>query len=152
MALPIQVVLEKDVENLGRCGDVVRVRPGFARNFLMVRGLALPATKGNLARIDELKRLAARRTEKERQQAHELKARIEAVMVSIERAVGDERKLYGSVSAKDIAQAYQAQGVSLDRRKIQLKSPIRELGTSELSIRLHPEVTATLRVEVKKKA
>lgn len=150
MATQIQVVLQDNVEHLGSSGDVVRVRPGYARNYLIPRGLAVPATAGNLARIDQLKKTAAARAQAELVQSRELKAKLEAISVKLERAVGEEGKMYGSVTAKDIEEAYSAQGLGFDRRKLHLKEPIKQLGLTEVELKLHSEVSAVLRVEVVK--
>ncbi|MET0412801.1 MAG: 50S ribosomal protein L9 [Polyangiaceae bacterium] len=148
MATPIQVVLQDDVDNLGKSGSVVKVRPGFARNFLYPRGQALPATAANLSKVDELKKAAAVKAEATKVEAKKVADQLSALSVKIVRAVGAENKMYGSVTSKDIEDAYAEKGVKLDRRNIELKDPIRTLGLSEVSIRLHPEVSATLRVEV----
>jgi large subunit ribosomal protein L9 len=150
MAVPIQVVLQREVSNLGESGDVVRVRPGFARNFLYPRQLALPATGSNLARVEEFKRQATLRTETARKQARALADQLGSVSVKITRAVGEENKMYGSVTAKDIEAAYAEKGITLDRKMMDLKDPIRTLGLSEVTIRLHADVSAVLRVEVVK--
>jgi large subunit ribosomal protein L9 len=150
MATPIHVVLQEDVDNLGRSGDVVRVRPGHARNYLIPKGLAVLATKGNLARVGEVKRLAAQRAKNELTAAQELGKKLESTSVKIARAVGEENKMYGSVTSRDIEEAYKALGMELDRKRIHLDEPIKQLGLSEVKIRLHPEVTALLRVEVVK--
>ena len=150
MASTVTVILKQDVESLGSGGQAVRVRPGFARNFLIPRGLAVPANKGNLARIDELKRIAARHSQQKLDDANNLKQRLEAVSVKITRAAGDEGKMYGSVTAKDIEEAYAAQGLEFDRKKLELSEPIRQLGLSEVKVKLHNDVSATLRVEVVK--
>jgi large subunit ribosomal protein L9 len=150
MAVPIQVVLQREVDNLGDSGDVVRVRPGFARNFLYPRSLALPATVGNLARVEEFKRQAGIRTETARKQAKAVADQLTSVSVKITRAVGEGNKMYGSVTAKDIEAAYADKGITLDRKMMDLKEPIRTLGLSEVTIRLHADVSAVLRVEVVK--
>jgi len=150
MAVAIQVVLQREVHNLGESGDVVRVRPGYARNFLYPRSLALPATTGNLARVDEFKRLARARTETARKQAQATADQLAAVSVKITRAVGEENKMYGSVTAKDIESAYAEKGISVDRKLMDLPEPIRTLGLTEVKIRLYADVTAVLRVEVVK--
>jgi large subunit ribosomal protein L9 len=152
MATPIKVVLQKEVETLGHGGDVVRVRPGYARNYLVPRGLAVPATEGNLKRVDELRRIAAAQAQKALAEAKEQQQKIEAVSVKIERSVGDEGKMYGSVTARDIEAAFAAAGVEIDRKKVALAEPIKSLGLAEVPIKLHPEVTAKLRVEVVKKS
>jgi large subunit ribosomal protein L9 len=150
MATQISVVLQKDVDNLGAGGDVVRVRPGYARNYLIPRGLALPATKVNLSRVEALKQAALARVAEVLEGARVLKGRLEKVSVKIERAVGEDNKMYGSVTTKDIEEAYLAVGIEIDRKKISLGEPIKTLGLSEVKIRLHREVEASLRVEVVK--
>ena len=152
MATPIKVVLQKDVDTLGSGGDVVRVRPGYARNFLVPRGLAVPATEGNLKRVDELRKKAADTAQKALSEAKEQQQKIEAVSVKIERSVGDEGKMYGSVTTRDIEVAFAAVNVVIDRKKLILPEPIKALGLAEVPIRLHADVTAKLRVEVIKKS
>jgi large subunit ribosomal protein L9 len=151
MATQIKVLLKNDVPSLGTGGEVVRVRPGFARNFLLPRGLAVPATAGNLARVEDLKRQVAGQAKQELEQATAAAAKIAGVSVSIARAIGDEGKMYGSVTTKDIEDAFNAAGVKLDRKKIALTEPIKTLGTFEVPIKLHATVTATLKVTVTKK-
>ncbi len=152
MASAIRVVLQDDVANLGTSGDVVRVRPGYARNYLIPRGLAAPATEANLARVEELKRKADERAQQRLAAAQELRAKLEAASVKLERSVGEENKMYGSVTVKDIEEAYAAIGIEVDRRKVTLPDPIKSLGLHEVPVKLHPEVSAQLRVEVVKKA
>jgi large subunit ribosomal protein L9 len=152
MATAIKVVLQQDVDNLGTSGEVVRVRPGYARNFLIPRGLAAPATERNLARVDELKKAAAERAAKVLEAAKATAQKLEAARVKLERAVGEENKMYGSVTTKDIEEAYAAIGIEIDRRKVLLPEPIKTLGLHEVGIKLHGDVTAQLRVEVVKKS
>jgi len=151
MGSAIRVVLQDDVAHLGTSGDVVRVRPGYARNYLIPRGLAALATEAALARVDELKRQAEERVKERLGEAQTLKAKLEATSVKLERSVGEENKMYGSVTAKDIEEAYQQLGVEVDRRKVTLPEPIKSLGLHEVGVKLHPEVIAHLRVEVVKK-
>jgi large subunit ribosomal protein L9 len=151
MATQIKVLLKNDVPSVGAGGEIVRVRPGFARNFLLPRGLAVPATAGNLARIDDLKRQAATQVKQELEQATALAAQLGGLSVTIERAVGEEGKMYGSVTPKDVEDAFAKAGTKIDRRKLVLKDPIKELGTFEVPIKLHASVTATLKVTVAKK-
>ena len=151
MANQIKVLLKNDVVNLGTGGEVVRVRPGFARNFLLPRGLAVPATAGNLARVEDLKRQVASQTKLELEQANAAAAQIGGVSVTIARAVGEEGKMYGSVTTKDIEDAFTAAGVKIDRKKIVLADALKTLGTFEVPIKLHSSVTATLKVNVVKK-
>ena len=151
MANQIKVLLKNDVVNLGTGGEVVRVRPGFARNFLLPRGLAVPATAGNLARVEDLKRQVASQAKLELEQANAAAAQISGVSVTIARAVGEEGKMYGSVTTKDIEDAFAAQGVKIDRKKIVSADAIKSLGSFEVPIKLHGNVTATLKVNVVKK-
>ena len=151
MANQIKVLLKNDVVNLGTGGEVVRVRPGFARNFLLPRGLAVPATAGNLARVEDLKRQVASQAKQELEQANAAAAQITGASVTIARAVGDEGKMYGSVTTKDIEDAFAAAGVKIDRKKIVLADAIKSVGTFEVPIKLHANVTATLKVNVLKK-
>jgi len=152
MATNVKVLLKSNVENLGNGGDVVKVRPGYARNYLLPRGFAVPATAGNLQRVEELKRLAAAQAKEELARAKDLEVRLGAVSVEIERAAGEEDKMWGSVTSRDIAEAFARVGVEIDRRKIQLKEPIKTFGPAELTLRLHHDVIATLKIDVVKKA
>jgi large subunit ribosomal protein L9 len=148
MATQIKVLLKNDVPSLGTGGEVVRVRPGFARNFLLPRGLAVPATAGNLARVEDLKRQVAAQAKAELEQANAAAAQLNGASVSIERAVGEEGKMYGSVTTKDIEEAFGKAGLKLDRKKIALAEPIKAVGTFEVPIKLHASVSATLKVTV----
>lgn len=150
MATPIRIVLQEDVDHLGTSGDVVRVRPGYARNYLIPRRLGVVATPGNLARVEELKRTAAARKEQEKAAAEELAKKLEGTSVKIVRVVSEDNKMFGSVTSKDIAEAYDAVGIPLDRKRIVLPEPIKQLGLAEVEARLYPGVVAVLRVEVVK--
>ena len=144
----VQVVLRDDVENLGRSGELVRVKPGYARNYLIPRGLAAVATHGNVARIEHEKEQALKRAKKMRATADERAAELSKVRVEIAAQAGENQKLFGSVGTKDIAEALAAKGVEVDRKKIQLDEPIKELGSYEVQIKLGYEVNATIKVEV----
>lgn len=152
MATPIKVVLQQDVESLGQGGDVVRVRPGFARNYLIPRGLAVVASSANLARLEELKKAALAAAARRLGEAKQAAAAIEAVSVKIERSVGDEGRMYGSVTARDIEEAFASAGQAIDRKKIVLPEPLKQLGATTVPLKLHAAVTAQLKVEVVKKA
>lgn len=152
MATPIKVVLQQDVEALGQGGDVVRVRPGFARNFLIPRGLAVVASSANLARLEELKKAALAAAARRLAEAKQVAQAIEGVSVKIERSVGDEGRMYGSVTARDIEEAFAAAGQIIDRKKIALAEPIKQLGPTTVPLKLHAAITAQLKVEVVKKA
>ena len=151
MATTTHVLLQADVENLGTGGEVVKVRPGFARNFLLPRGLAVPATTGNLARVEELKKAAAARKSQEIAAAQELAKKLEGSSVKIARSFGDEGKMYGSVTSKDIAEAFEKSGLTFDRKNIQLAEPLKTLGTFDVPVKLHSTVSINLKVEVVKK-
>ncbi len=151
MATQVKVLLKKNVESLGQGGEVVRVRPGFARNFLLPRGLAVPATAGNLARVEDLKRAAAAEAAETLKVAKELETRLGAVSVQIERAAGEEDRMWGSVTGKDIEEAFHRVGVEIDRRRLQLPEPIKRFGAVEVPLRLHHDVVTSLKIEVIKK-
>jgi large subunit ribosomal protein L9 len=152
VATQVKVLLKKSVDALGEGGEVVRVRPGFARNYLLPRGLAVPATAGNLSRVEELKRAAAAEAAEAIAVARELETKLGAVSVQIERASGDEDRMWGSVTSKDIEEAFHRVGVTIDRRRLQLPEPIKRFGAVEVPIKLHASVTATLKFDVVKKA
>jgi large subunit ribosomal protein L9 len=152
MASQIKVVLKQDVDNLGHGGDVVRVRPGFARNYLLPRGLAMTASPGNLARLDEVKKAAQAAAARQLDEAKKQAASLEGVQVKIERSVGDEGRMYGSVTGRDIEEAFAAAGHVIDRKKLQLPEPIKALGPATVVLKLHPAVSASLKLEVVKKA
>ncbi len=151
MATATKVLLQTDVENLGSGGEIVKVRPGFARNFLLPRGLAVPASAGNLARVEELKKAAASRKAQDVAAAQELAKKLEGASVKIARSAGDEGKMFGSVTTKDIAEAFEKTGITIDRKSLQLADPIKALGTFDVPLKLHGAVSVTLKVEVVKK-
>lgn len=145
-----EVLLKESVENLGRRGEVVTVADGYARNYLLPRKLALPVTKSNQRQV-EFAQAAAAAIEAEEQKAAEIVAtRIGALECVIARRVGETDTLYGSVTSADIAEYMATQKVEIDRRKIQLADPIKELGESTVAIKLHRNVTAQLTVRVVK--
>ena len=147
MATHIHVVLAEDMPSLGKSGELVKVRPGFARNYLVPRGLAMGATKGNVARIEHQKKVAEAKAAKVHKEANELATKMSEVKVSIGRQVGEGDKLYGSVTTRDIEEALSAQGFTVDRRRI-VTEPLRALGSYPITVRLGPQVTATITVEV----
>lgn len=148
MPTTINVILQQDVKNLGKTGELVRVRPGFARNFLIPNQLAATATTGNVNRLEHEKRQAAGRNAKAKAAAQEIANKISATPVTLARKVGEEGKLFGSVTTKEIEAALAEKGVTVDRRKIQLAEPIKTTGTFELPVKLGYDVTATIKVEV----
>ncbi|WP_437525195.1 50S ribosomal protein L9 [Sorangium sp. So ce726] len=147
MATHIHVVLTEDLHNVGKSGELVKVRPGFARNYLIPRGLAVGATAENVSRIEHEKRVAESRAAKTRSEAEQLAGKLNQVKVTISRPVGEGDKLYGSVTARDIEEALAAQGFSVDRRRIETDT-IKTLGAHPVVIRLAPSITASVEVTV----
>lgn len=144
----VQVVLRDDVENLGRSGALVRVKPGYARNYLLPRGLASVATRGNVAQIEHEQKVAVARAAKLRQSAQGRASELASVSIEIAAQAGENQKLFGSVGSRDIAQALVAKGFEVDRRKVVLAEPIKELGEYEVSVKLGYDVQATIKVRV----
>ena len=144
----IQVVLRDDVDNLGRSGDLVRVKPGYARNYLLPRGLAAVATHGNVAQIEHERKVALARAATLKAEAEARAIELGKVAVEIAAQAGEGGKLFGSVGARDIAAALSEKGVEVDRKKIQLSDPIKELGEHDVSVKLGYEVAGTVKVTV----
>jgi len=145
----MKIVLRDDVENLGRKGDVVDVADGYARNFLVPRGLAMKATKGVVQQAEAMRRNRAAKEVRDRDAAQANAVAIAGMRLEITARAGDGGKLFGSVTAADVAEALLAQkAVEVDRRKVGLDEPIKEIGETEVEVRLHPDVTATLTVVV----
>lgn len=145
----VQVILNEDVLNLGRTGDVVRVRAGFARNFLLPRNLAVEANPKSLRAFEHHKRIAMHKREAQKTEATTLKQKLEALTLTIGAHAGEEGKLFGSVTNIDIERALREKGFNVERRKIQLAEPIKQLGEFTVPVKLQPEVEASLKVEVK---
>ena len=144
----MEIILRLAVENLGKTGDVVNVKPGYARNYLLPHGLAYEATPGNLKRIQqERDRLEAAESER-RGTAQGLAEKLEQVSLTFSARVGEEGKLFGSVTATDIAQQLEAQGYRIEKRQIDLHEPIKALGVYRVPIRLHADVKPEVRVWV----
>jgi large subunit ribosomal protein L9 len=148
MGTTIQVILREDMENVGASGELVKVRPGFARNFLLPRGHAVPATTAQINRINHEKAVAVVRNEKLKKESQDVAAKIEALKIKIARPAGDDGKLFGSVTAKDIHAAAVAAGATFDKKKMHLKEAIRAVGTYEVAVKLVPGVSANLKVEI----
>ncbi len=146
----MQIVLKEDIEKLGRRGEVVKVADGYARNYLLPLGKALPATPGNLKAIEREKRRYVARLAKEKGDNEALAGRIQALSLTLVRKVGENDVLYGSVTSSDIALGLEKEGIVVDKRRIQLVDPIKSLGIYQVPIRLHPEVTAEVKVWVVK--
>ncbi len=148
MPLNIQVILQQDVDKLGTSGELVRVRPGFARNYLLPRQLAVPATTAAVRRIEHEKVVALAKAEKAKKESRDLAARIDALAIKITLKAGEDGKLFGSVTAKDLENAVKAQGVTLERKALRLAEPIKQTGAYQVPVKLVSDVGATLKVEV----
>lgn len=146
----MKVILKTDVERLGKVGDVVTVAPGYARNFLMPRKLASEATASNLAGIEVEKKRFAKAQARAAEGARELAAKLGGLSLTIRQAAGESDRLFGTVTTMDIAAALEKEGVTLDRRQIAIEEPIKTLGIYTVQVKLHPEVTAPLKVWVVK--
>jgi len=144
----VQLILNEDVPNLGRPGDVVKVRAGYARNYLLPRGLAVEANPRNLRAFEHQKGIAMFKRETLKNQALGLKERIEALSLSVNARAGEEGKLFGSVTNIDIERALRDHGFEVDRRRILLADPIKQLGDYTVVVRLQPEVEANLKLNV----
>ena len=145
----VQVILNEDVPNLGNTGDVVRVRSGYARNYLLPRKLAVEANTKNLRAFEHHKRIAMGKREAQKNEAAGLKDKLQALTITIGAHAGEEGKLFGSVTNIDIERALREKGFAIDRRKIHLAEPIKQLGEFTVPVKLQPEVEASLKVEVK---
>lgn len=144
----MDVILTKDVPKLGSAGEIVKVKPGFGRNYLLPRGLALVATRGNIAQHEHHRRAIARELERVRAEYQKLADQLRGISVSIARKVGKEEKLFGSVGARDIAEALEVQKVAVDKRLIELPEPIRTAGVHEVPVRFTPDIEVTIKVTV----
>lgn len=144
----MEVILKEDVEKLGHRGDVVKVAEGYGRNFLLPRKLAIEATKGNRTVIEEMKSAAQRRAVRDRADAEGLAKQLEAVKLTFLRKTGEHDHLFGSVTSSDITSELEARGFTIDRRKIQLDDSIKNLGEFEVAVKLHRDITGTVKVIV----
>ncbi len=146
----MKVILLEDVKSLGKKGDVVNASDGYARNMLLPRKLAIPATEGNMKDLEAKRRGEAKHAAEVLEEARKLKEEIEKHSVDVTIKVGSNGRTFGSVSAKEIADAAKKQiGIDIDKKKLLLASPLKELGTAEVELKLHPQVTASLKVNVK---
>lgn len=144
----IELILRENVPSLGKAGELVRVKPGYARNFLLPRGLAFEATEGNKKRIAGEAKARQSRAAAERAESEALAARLAAVTLSFSAKAGEEGKLFGSVTSTDIAEQLAAQGFEVDKRKIELEHPLKELGFHTVSVKLPHDVHAELKVTI----
>ena len=148
----MKVILREDVPNIGKAGQTIEVKGGFGRNYLLPRNLAIPATRANLNAIGELHKQTELRDKKRRRDAEKIKERIEKLSLSIEVLVGEEDKLFGSVTNGDIAELIAKEGISIDKRSIILETPIKTLGVYTVPVKVDKEVAAELKLWVIKKS
>ncbi len=144
----MKVILRQDYENLGRMGDIVEVKDGYARNFLIPRKIALPATPGNIRMVETEKKQKAFKLEKEKLNAQKLAEKLHGLEIIIPMRAGENERLFGSVTAQMIADEIGKMGIEVDRKKILLDEPIKMLGSYEIPIKLHPDVSVKIKVNV----
>lgn len=144
----MEVILREDVPGLGKAGALVRVKPGYGRNFLLPRGLAFEATDGNKKRIEHEQRSRVAKHSAEKTVASELAAKLGAAHLTLKAKAGEGDKLFGSITTGDLAEALAKAGFSIDKRKIELEHPLKQLGLHSVTVRLHPEVHAEFKVTV----
>jgi large subunit ribosomal protein L9 len=148
----MEVILKEDVAKLGSRGDVIKVADGYGRNYLLPRKLAIEATRANKAVIDQMKQAAVRRAARDKADAESLAQQFQGVTLNFTRKAGEKEHLFGSVTSSDIAEALEAKGFTVDRRKIQLQEPIKQVGEFNIPMRLYKDVTANVKVIVEKEA
>jgi len=148
----MEVILKEDVPKLGHRGEVVRVAEGYGRNYLLPRKLAVEATQANKAVIEQMKQSAVRRSAIEKADSEALSKQLDGVTLAFRRKTGERDHLFGSVTSSDIAEGLAEKGFTIDRRKIQLSEPLKNIGEFEIAIRLHRDVTSKVKVTVEKEA
>ena len=148
----MEVILKEDVAKLGHRGDVVKVAEGYGRNYLLPHKLAIEATQANKAVIEQMKASAVRKSAVEKADSEALAKQLDAVSLSFHRKAGEKDHLFGSVTSSDIADALEQKGFNIDRRKIQLNEPLKNIGDFEVPIRLHRDVVSKVKVSVQKEA
>jgi len=144
----MKLILKENIENLGQIGDIVKVAPGYARNYLLPKGLAIEATAKNAKALDHAKRQMAYKKNKAFESAKNLAEKLSAVNVTLSHKAGEEGKLFGSVTTMEIAEFLKAQGFDIDRKKIVLPEAIKQVGEYTLTVKIHPEVSASIKVTV----
>jgi large subunit ribosomal protein L9 len=145
----MKVILVQDFEGYGVFGDVIEVKDGFANNYLIPRGIALPATESNLRHIQSIVQQKMRKLEREKEKALSLAQALKGILLEISKPIGEKGKLFGSVTPADIANALKEKGFDVDRKRIIIKTPIKDVGIHTVHIRLHPQVSVDIKVEVK---
>lgn len=147
----MEIILKQDVDKVGKAGSTVKVSDGYARNYLLPRGLAVPSTPAMLKQIEQERQRKNLESEKRRRDAEEFKTRMAGVSLTIPAQVTEEEKLFGSVTAQDISAALTEEGFAIDKSAVMLDEPIKSLGIVEVPVRLHPDVTAQVKVWIVKK-
>lgn len=146
----MKVLLKQDVAKIGKKGELLEVKEGYARNFLIPNGLAVEATGGTLKQLDEEKKAVERRKAKEKEEAQALAARIKGLTVTLKHKAGEEGRLFGSITSAEVSEALKQKGFEIDKKQVVVDDPIRLVGKYEVKVKLHHEVTASLHVEVMK--
>lgn len=142
----MKIILRKDFEKLGKIGDIIEVKDGYARNYLIPKNIAYQATEDNMRALEEEKKQQEYRARKEEINAQKVASKIESISVTIKAKVGEDEKLFGSVTSQSIAEALAEQGITIDKRNIELEEPLKSLGIYTIPIKLHPKVNAKLKV------
>jgi large subunit ribosomal protein L9 len=148
----MKIILKEDLKDLGKCGEVIQVKDGYARNYLFPKNLAIPATKGNLRSINEVTHQKKIRDDKKIKGDEKLKADLEKISITAEVRVGEEDRVFGSVTSQDIAGLLKEKGFEVDKRKIELDEPIKALGVYTIPVKIHGELVANLKLWVVKKS
>ena len=148
----MNVILTENISSLGEIGQVVKVAPGYARNYLLPKGLAMAATGNSIRELDHKKRILAQKKEKVRQEMLSLAGKLNQVKIVLRRKVAEDDKLYGSVSAMDVWSALTEQGFELSRKSVQLEQPVKTLGETSVPVRVDSQITATVTLRVEKEA
>ena len=146
--MPMKVILTKDIPNLGKPGALVTVKPGYGRNYLLPRNLAVPATAKNIRQLEHEKAGILARSAKEKTSMDAMAKKLSAIEVKFKRKTGAENKLFGSVTSKDIHEQLAAQGYQVERKQVHLPEPLKELGTHEVEVKLHADVSARIKVTI----
>jgi len=146
----VKLILREDVENLGKIGEIVEVAGGYGRNYLLPRGLAVKASTKNLKEQEHQKKLIQARMDRQKKDAREIAGSLDSVSCTIARKTGEDEKLYGSVTSRDIEEALREEGVSIDRKRISLEEPLKKLGVYTVPVKLHADVTGNIKVWVVK--
>jgi large subunit ribosomal protein L9 len=144
----MKVILKEDIKKIGKMGQIVDVADGFARNYLVPKGLAVEANTKNIRSVEHEKKIVHEKARKVKDSAQDLSSKISAMTITIKVKAGEEGKLFGSVTTMDIAEALNSEGIEIDKKRISLEEPIKRLGSYSVSVKLHPEVSVQLNIQV----